>query len=155
MPIQHVHPIENGNMADNQVTDDDGTNTDYNTTDDDSTHAPPSSNCSSSATSSDDDDSDDDAPQPNLRPTTRSGRSTTTRSGRSSKRPPHLSEYHLYAQSIDESALQHIDEDTLATVCVHIMVQYVNKVSAKSVKPRTYSVSQVASNDLESAERLR
>jgi len=75
MPIQHIHPNDNGNIADNQVTDDDDANTDYDTTDDDSTHAPPSSNHSSSDTSSDDDDSDNNAPQLNLQPTTRSGRS--------------------------------------------------------------------------------
>lgn len=132
MPLQHVHPLNDDNLANSHVTDNDDTDNDDNAPDDDSTdttHTPPSSAHSSSDASSDDDDSDDDAPQPNPPP--------TTRSGRSRKLPPHLDEYHLYAQSIDESTLHHIDDDMLATVCVHIMVQYANKLSTKSVKQKS------------------
>ena len=132
MPLQHVHEPDNHDNANNHITDDDDSNDEDHDTDDDSddtTQAPLESLHSSSDTSSDDDDSDDDAPPHNPPP--------ATRSGRPRKLPTHLKEYHLYAQSIDASTLHPIDEDTLATVCVHIMVQYANKMSTKMVKPKT------------------
>lgn len=43
----------------------------------------------------------------------------------------------MFTQSIDDSTLTPIDDNTMANVCVFIMVQYANKLSTKTAKPKT------------------
>ena len=126
MPIQHHYNADvNDDNNDNIVSDDDSSTT---TDTDSESQATPLSEHSTSESSDDDDDDDDNDNQPAHQLTT---------SGRTRKVPNHLKDYHLYAQTTDQSTLCPVDDETLAVVCVHIMVQYANKAATRTAKPTT------------------
>lgn len=129
VPIVH-HYNANQNINNGQITDDE-TEDFYSDPDDDSIEPAQSIHSTSShpSTSSTDSDSDDDTPPP--------APAATTSTGRTRKQPTYLNDYHVYAQTIDDSNLQHIDDDTLAHVCIYIMVQHANKLSTKNSTPKT------------------